>query len=643
MKRFLLSLCLVPLGYAGVWLLLSHHFVWGLLVFLVCGIAGHFLTREIFSYCSEEAESTPLTWPRWAHWAVWGLVAATGLILPILRLWKAQPSWIHLDAALFLLLSLIPALRIVLRPGVKERWAQRWPMILVLLSAAVLGGYALERIPMTVHGDEGEMGCWAREILRGEGVDLFAPGRWYAIPNLFFGLGAFGMFLFGDNLFGLRMHVLCLGLCALFFAYLAAERLWGRRAACIASVILAANPYFIHLMRCGVGYTQATFFGSVVFYCFVRAYDDRKRFGAYLWIHLGGVFLGLSLLSYQANHILPPLWGLSFLFAWVVRRIDWRLFLKGILGAYTAMLLVISPLLLLGGIAHLPFRDRSQQVVIFSDGAMRHLESVYHTNGDRRIILHEQIKRGLLAPVVYPDKSLQYGGPKPILDPVAGGLLMLGVVIVCCSILHAREVFPLLWVLSLLTVGAALTIDAPFYPRIAGVVPVLALLAGRTLDRLTRLPGEIRSRLVRGVQIGAVAVVLGVIVFHNIRTYFWEYRPDRSMHYCVTAMARCISEQSPETFTYFMVPPQFYFNMGTIRLIAGDHPGMDVENPSAIISGLPSNPERPLLFIVGVQHPDAVAMIRERYPNAQVTEHRNRDGTHLFTSVLVSSATPSET
>jgi 4-amino-4-deoxy-L-arabinose transferase-like glycosyltransferase len=429
----------------------------------------------------------------------------------------------------------------------------------------------------------------------------------------------------------------------LFFTWLAAERLWGHRAAWIASIILAVNHYFIHLMRCGVGYTQATFFGSVVFYCFVRAYDDRKRSRVYPWIHLGGVFMGLSLLSYQANHILPPLWGLLFLFVWAVRRIDWRLFLKGIAGAYAAMILMVSPLLLLHGIAVLPFRNRSQQVVIFSDEAMRHLESVYHTNGNRRIILQQQLKRALLAPVVYPDKSLQYGGPKPMLDPVAAGLLMLGVVIACCSIRHPREMFPLLWIVSLLTVGAALTVDAPFYPRIAGVVPMLALLAGRTLDRLTRFPGGVRSRLVRGVQIGAVLVVLGVIAFHNVRTYFWEYRPDRSMHYAVTLMAHRIAEQSPETFTYFMVPPQFYFNMGTIRLIAGDHPGMDVEEPSAIIPSLPLNPERPLLFIVGLHRLEAVAMIQARYPNAQVTEHRNPDGTHLFTSVLVSPATSSET
>ncbi|MFH1743207.1 MAG: glycosyltransferase family 39 protein [bacterium] len=632
MKVFFGSVCVILIGLLGEKLLLSTWIWSGLGLFLVAGTAGHFLSRRALDESEPEPElkeSRPIGWP------IWVFIALTALFLPSLRLLKVSPFWIHLDALAYVLLSLVPALRIACRGGMGERWRNRWPLIPLFLLAIVVGGYALDRIPVTVHGDEGEMGCWAREILRGHVKDLFAPGAWYAIPNFFFGLGAFGMFLFGDNLFGLRMHVFLLGLGAFFFTYLAAEKLWGRRCACFASLVLIGNSYFIHLMRCAVGYTQATFFTSVVFYCFARVYADRRKPGTFAWIHLGGAFMGLGMLSYQANHILPLLWGLLCVFVWAMRRVDWKLGLRAVLGAYAALFFMISPLLILSRVGELPFRNRSEQVVAWSENSMRHLESVYHTGGNRIRIWQEQFKRALLAPTVYPDKSLQYGGPGPILDPVGAGLFMLGVVMACWSVRRVREMFAVLCILPILVLGAALTADAPFYPRIAGVVPMLALVVGRTLDRLLGSVGDSVGRVLRGVYTGVAVVVLAAIVLTNLHLYFQTYRSDRSMHYPVTLMARCIAEQPPETYTYFMVPPEFYLGIGPIRFLAVDRKGEDVTNPAAVIARLPANPGHPILFIVGRHHLNATEQIRQRYPAAKIEEHIHPDGIHMFTSVLV--------
>lgn len=632
MNRLAIVVALILIGVVGEQLLLSFQFWTGLALFFVVGTAAHFISRHALA--RQKPSPTPEN-TRPKGYLIWIFIGATGLLLPLLRWGKVSPVWLHVDAVAYVLFSLLPALRIAGREGVAERWRKRWPLGLLLLLAVVVGGYSLDRIPIAVHGDEGEMGCRAREILRGEVKDLFLPYEWYSIPNFFFAVAALGLYIFGDNLFGLRMHVLLLGLGAVFFTYLAAERLWGRRSACFTSLVLIGNHYFIHLMRCAVGYTQATFLTAAVFYCFVRVYDNRRRTGGYAWIHLAGVLMGLGGLSYQANHILPPLWGLSFLFLWVGRQISWRVLLRAVVGAYAALLLIISPLLLLSLGGDMPFRDRSEQVIIWSENNMRHLDGHYHANGDDFRIWQEQFKRALLAPTVYLDTSIQYHGPSPILSTLGACLFMIGVVMACWSVRHVREVFALLWVVPILVVGAALTVDAPFYPRIAGVVPMLALLVGRTLDRLVTPRSAEDSQTTRGARAGVIAITLGMIVLTNLHLYFQTYRSDRTFHYPVTAMARCIAEHGPETITYFVVPPEFYFRIGTIRFLAPSRRGHDVTNPAATIPLLSHESIKPLLFIIGRHHIDAIEQVRQRYPNAQTTHHFNPDGTYLFTSALV--------
>jgi hypothetical protein len=624
---------LILIGVVGEELLLSFQFWWALGLFLAVGTAAHFISRHAL------ARQEPPPVPQQTHpqgYLIWVLIALTGLLLPVFRLGRVPLVWLHLDAAAYVVFSLLPALQIAGREGAMERWRKRWPLALLVLLGLAVGGYLLDQIPISVHGDEGEMGCRAREVLRGQVHDLFAPGVWYSIPNFFFGVAALGLYVFGDNLFGLRMHVLVLGLGALFFTYLAAERLWGRRSACFVSLVLIGNHYFIHLMRCGVGYTQTTFLAAAVFYCFVRIYDDRHQPGNHAWIQLGGVLMGLGGLSYQANHILPMLWCLLFLFLWIMRQVNWRLFLRALLGAYASLLLMISPLLLIPGDGgETTFLDRSQQVMLWSNGSMRHLDTVYHTDGNRLRIWQEQFKRALFAPTVYTDTSVQYRGPSPLLDPVGAGLFMIGVVMACWSLFHVREAFAILWIVPILVVGAALTVDAPFYPRIAGVVPMLALVVGRTLDRLLTPQTPEQNKLAWGARIGVSSITLGVILLIHLHLYFQTYRPDRSIHYPVTAMARCIVEHGRETTTFFVVPPEFYFGIGTIRFLAPDYRGHDVADPALTIPRLRSEPITPILFIIGVHHTAAIKLVRQRYPDAKFTNHFNPDGVYLFTSALV--------
>lgn len=164
---------------------------------------------------------------------------------------------------------------------------------------------------------------------------------------------------------------------------------------------------------------------------------------------------------------------------------------------------------------------------------------------------------------------------------------------------------------------------------------MLALIAGRTLDRLLSPEEPSREKMERGPRIGVAALVLTAIFATNLHLYFRMYHAEWSSHYTLTAMAREIAEQEPGTVIYFVAPPKFYFDVGTIRFLAPNQRGIDVENPRDLIPRLPEKSIRPLLFIVSEGHRDAVPLIRDKFPKGRIENHFRRDGVHIFTSIHV--------
>ena len=65
--------------------------------------------------------------------------------------------------------------------------------------------YNLEMIPPLFHGDEGFMGLFGLDIMEGQRYPFFATSNLWGLPFLFNYLQALSMWIFGANVFGLRM------------------------------------------------------------------------------------------------------------------------------------------------------------------------------------------------------------------------------------------------------------------------------------------------------------------------------------------------------------------------------------------------------------------------------------------------------
>ncbi len=142
----------------------------------------------------------------------------------------------------------------------------------VLVAALALRLPDVAAVPPDVHGDEGAVGIDARALLLREQPNVFALG-WYAIPELSYGIAALSMKVFGNDLFGLRMHSVILGLLSILIAYFLFRRLFGPRTALIAACLLAFAQWHIHLSRIGINYMQALLAILLALFFTIRTLD----------------------------------------------------------------------------------------------------------------------------------------------------------------------------------------------------------------------------------------------------------------------------------------------------------------------------------------------------------------------------------
>ena len=126
-------------------------------------------------------------------------------------------------------------------------------LVLAILGVALalrlpdLGG-----IPAFVHGDEAAIGLEGRRILDGGSVFEFG---WYGVPSLSYAIASGTLWLFGNDLTGLRAASVIEGTLAVLLLYLIVRRLFGRRPALFAAFLLAIPQWDIDYSRQGVGTT----------------------------------------------------------------------------------------------------------------------------------------------------------------------------------------------------------------------------------------------------------------------------------------------------------------------------------------------------------------------------------------------------
>jgi hypothetical protein len=222
---------------------------------------------------------------------------------------------------------------------------------------------------------------------------------------------------------------------------------------------------------------------------------------------------------------------------------------------------------------------------------------------------------------------------EPMLDLIAGGLFVLGLMAWLVRLRIRRDpadVFVLVAGLIMLLPSAlaiAFPIENPSATRASGTIPIVFLLAAWPLalirQRWSAVLGQGWGNALAG---GLIALLIGSSAFNNYHTYFVEYaesyrRSALNPGEVADAVREIIGADAPLDGVWLQGWP-YWHDYRAIGIEAGDitfdHAIFDV---TALIDYLNNSPERfvvrPLIFIVNPQDAEALAVLRERFPEGE--------------------------
>lgn len=546
-------------------------------------------------------------------------------------------SWLA-GLGLFLVGQVLwPAVRRAGDSRAEHSTAFHWPQVailtVILLAAFWLRFNRLETIPDDLHGDMASMGLQARDWLASSSRSLFHEG-WANIPILGFLPAAFGLRVFGDNLFGLNMSAVVAGMLSLLGLYLLTWRLFdSHRLAALAVAILAVNIPHIHFSRLAAYMDPWPF---ALFGAFFLADGLRARRPQSL--ALAGLLLGFGLQMYYSGRVIIVILAFAFLYLLLVRRQWLRDNWLGLGLALAAIVLTLGPNLIYYYRFPEPFLERSRAVWLFFEPVMTHLKGKYGLETPMQV-LWQQTKLSLLMFNRAIDSSTQFGFPHPMFSSLLSPLVVLGAAYSLRRWRHPGLGLNFVWLLVMVVNGSILTGDAPFWPRLVGVLPAAALVAALPLDRLwTALSQLAAPRRRRAADLVLAAAAAALLIFAGRLNWGQYYEAVKNNARSQAFVGRFLYTL-PTHISACMFSDPMALQVRETYFLAW--PRQTVDLPADAPNGLIERcPGPPFVWILTPNHLDRLPLLQQRWPSGRIEDHFYGTGAPAFTSYTVLEGIP---
>jgi len=540
-------------------------------------------------------------------------VACSAMALLLIQV-KAQENG-HYWAAFVLwvasMLLFLASLRGQAGYFLRWRWQGKWQEWLAVAALTALGFalriVQLEAIPTLLAGDEAAMGLEALKVLDGSLGNMFATG-WFAQPTMFFFVQALALRFLGATVLALRLSSALVGTLTIPILYAFVRRLWGSRVALCAASLLTAYHFHVHYSRLGLNNIEDALFAVLVFYFLCRALQD----GQAMDFALCGLALGCSQYFYWGSRVLPLI-VLLFMGWMIVRdRRFWPLNRRNLLYLMLAFALAVAPLASFFIQHPQEFWSRIKQTSIFQSGWLAQTAAM--TGQSQWQLLWQQCTRAALAFNFFPDTSVFYGAPIPLLDYFAAVLFVLGLIYALYRWRYWPYTLLLLWLGLVVLFGGVLLVDPPASQRFLIISPLLCVLPAIGLDRLLTLA---QNSLVWEQPFAKrlLAVILIFMVVGNARYYFLQYTPGNFFLEANSELAdragRYIRNLGPDYHVYFAGAPRIYFDAPAIAFLALGVEGQDVLQP--ITESPELDAKQKVVFIFTPERRDELEVVRARY------------------------------
>lgn len=482
-----------------------------------------------------------------SHKKFWGpLIPALGLYLVVqfCFLWLGENNFIRWMWLASIVGLIVPFLR-------SFDWRAFWPLPFweyILIVLIVLGGFIvryvdLTKIPYHIDNDVSIMGLYSQTML------LNDDQRWVGMAPTNHQLSEHqflvtSMRLFGVNHTGLVMLSVLAGSATVGLLYFFGKISFNRWVGFIAASFLAFNYVHIHFSRIVFG-PITTFFvvlGGLLLVNGMRRVNPASFLFA-------GISFGIGLLGYYSARVGPVVVVCVFIYWWLTRKAECRIQVRHWLLCLVGMFVAFGPNVAFSLAEAQQFHGRGSEVIIWTDGAWKHLSHKYNSMGNTAVVLFEQTKRTLLAPFYFPDESIICHLRKPMLGATAALSFILGLGFLLRRLRDLPGIYLLFWIALTFLCGGILTIDPPFWPHLNIAIPGMAMVAAVGAERFFR---RLILSFPKPAAVIFPALLAVAILFSALHEWEVYYRFSRDYAGGRVLAMREVEKLTPEYKVYFV-------------------------------------------------------------------------------------------
>ena len=498
-----------------------------------------------------------------------------------------------------------------LKDKIKANRAELTALLIVLVTGLGLRIISLSTHPYPWSGDEASVGSEALRILSGETTNFFDTG-WSSQPNWSFLPAAITQYIFGANIFAIRLVSALIGTAAILLVYLAGREMFNPTVGLTAGAFLATLPYHVHFSRVGVSNITDSLMSSLMFWLLAKGLrkDDRHYYYA------AGVVAGLSLYTYSGTRLILLLAGATLLFLILRQRVylasHWQHLLAFLAGA------LVSAAPQAGFFAQHRdiFMGRLGQEAIFLNGWIA--QEAAKTGQSTLGILYEQFSRTTGVFIASPAIGNFFGSPDPYLTVLASILFLIGMGYALAYLPDLRYFILLLWFWAVILLGGVLTTNPPANTRLLMTTPAVALFMALGTHKILEYLQSLRIVSQRASTLLLILSV-AIIAFQNVNFYMFEYRTnmyfqDANGEFAMEA-GKMAQKMGGDYQIYVLGGPRVYSGFPTLPFLAPKNPRYDLGAGNIETLKLPVPPKA--VFFATPENRPLLAEIVQKYPGGE--------------------------
>jgi hypothetical protein len=396
------------------------------------------------------------------------------------------------------------------------------------------------------------------------------------------------------------------------------KQLKETKLALLTAALVATYHYHIHFSRLGSNQVADPLFMTLALLFLYRALDSGRQLD---WVLLGAIS-GLAFYFYAGARLTPVV--VFSILAYVFIR-EPRYFVQkhssGIVTALGAFLIVAAPMIQYAIRFPGNFNARLNQVGIIQSGWLA--REVGIRGESTAAILFDQFRRAALAFNYYSDRTVWYGLRQPLLDPLFGGLFLLGLGYGTLRLLGReadQRLAPMVaWWWGGMILGGMLTESPPSSQRLITLAIPVCFFIALALWEVAHLA----SRAIEGLSVNAL-LGTGVLLFSliSLTTYFLAFTPQRlyggTHAELATEIAPFLDELKQDHHFYFVGAPWMYWGFATLPYLVPNAEAKDIpDQMTSPVSPTLAAPGKGVVFILIPERLNELEMVRQTFPEGK--------------------------